>query len=78
MRHDGDIDINGLARATDGYIGAEIAAVCREAAMNALRETPNASAITFVNLQRAMEVVKPRTPKVLLEWYQSFESQRKY
>jgi SpoVK/Ycf46/Vps4 family AAA+-type ATPase len=78
MKHEDDIDVGELARLTDGYSGAEIAAVCREAAMNALRETANATKITIENLTHAMETVKPRTPRVLLEWYQTFEGQRKY
>ncbi|RLE62180.1 MAG: AAA family ATPase, partial [Thermoprotei archaeon] len=33
-----DVDLERLAKNTKGYTGADIAAVCREAAMNALRE----------------------------------------
>jgi transitional endoplasmic reticulum ATPase len=78
MKCEDGIDLNELARATNGYSGAEIAAVCRESAMNALRETPISTAVTSGHLQRALEIVKPRTPKMLLDWYKSFESQRKY
>ncbi|KAG2494237.1 hypothetical protein HYH03_007592 [Edaphochlamys debaryana] len=33
-----DVDLGGLAARTEGYTGAELAAVCREAALAALRE----------------------------------------
>ncbi|SIR21332.1 transitional endoplasmic reticulum ATPase [Haladaptatus litoreus] len=33
-----DVDLDSLARKTDGYVGADIEAVCREAAMAASRE----------------------------------------
>lgn len=32
-----DVDLNDLARFTHGYVGADLAALCREAAMSALR-----------------------------------------
>ncbi|BDZ72081.1 CDC48 family AAA ATPase [Methanobacterium petrolearium] len=32
-----DVDVNRLAEATHGFVGADLAALCREAAMNALR-----------------------------------------
>ena len=34
----GDINLKGLAQVTYGFVGADIAALCREAAMSALRE----------------------------------------
>jgi transitional endoplasmic reticulum ATPase len=34
----GDVDIDMLAAGTEGYVGADIAAICREATMLALRE----------------------------------------
>ena len=36
-----DVDFERLARQTEGYVGADIEAVCREAAMNASREFIN-------------------------------------
>ena len=33
-----DVDIDALAAGTEGYVGADIAAICREATMLAMRE----------------------------------------
>lgn len=35
----GDVDINSFAKRTEGYVGADIGAICREAGIIALRET---------------------------------------
>lgn len=37
MPLDDDVDVNNLAETTHGFVGADLAALCREAAMNALR-----------------------------------------
>ena len=37
----GDVDLDALARRTDGYVGADVEAVCREASMAATREFVN-------------------------------------
>lgn len=78
MKFGDGIDTNELAKATEGYSGAEIVAVCREAAMNALREEPPAPEVTLAHVQLALAAVKPRTPRQLIDWYQTFEAQRKY
>lgn len=78
MRFAEGIDIDELAKKTEGYSGAEIAAVCREAAMNALREEPPADVVEKRHVEKSLETVKPRTPKSLLDFYASFEAQRKY
>jgi len=70
------IDIDYLVRKTEGYSGAEIAAVCREAAMNALREETVSDTISLAHMNLALEQINPRTPKQLLQWYQTFQEQR--
>ena len=72
------MDIDSLAKRTEGYSGAEIAAVCREAAMNALRQEPPADQVEPKHVDLALENVTPRTPKNLLQFYANFDSQRKY
>ena len=37
----GDVDLDRLARRTEGYVGADVEAVCREASMQATREFVN-------------------------------------
>ncbi|EAY21307.1 ATPase, AAA family protein [Trichomonas vaginalis G3] len=78
MRFSTDTDIDELSKRTEGYSGAEIAAVCRESAMNALREEPPADIVEKRHIEKALETVKPRTPKSLLDFYANFEAQRKY
>ena len=54
-----DIDIEKLAEKTDGYVGADIEAVCREAAMIALREDMEAKEILMKHFEKALEKVIP-------------------
>ena len=54
-----DVDIKKLAKNTDGYVGADIEAVCREAAMLALRDDLEASEITYKYFKDAIDKVKP-------------------
>jgi transitional endoplasmic reticulum ATPase len=72
------IDACELSRKTEGYSGAEIAGVCRESAMNALREDENAVEIKVSHILKALDTQKPRTAKGLLDWYAQFEAQRRY
>ena len=54
-----DVDIKKLAKNTDGYVGADIEAVCREAARLALRDDLEASEITYKYFKDAIDKVKP-------------------
>jgi len=60
-----NVDLNELADDTDGYVGADIEALCREAAIDALRKDPAAKEITLDNFKSAMKSVRPSiTPDV--------------
>ena len=54
-----DVDLKKLAKSTDGYVGADIEAVCREAAMLTLRYDLEASEIPNKYFKEAIEKVKP-------------------
>lgn len=71
-----DIDIEDLARRTDCYSGAEIAAICRESAMNALRENPPSNTVNLSHFEKALTAIKPRTPESLLAFYDNFNKHR--
>ncbi len=80
---DEKVDLTELARMTDGYVGADIEAICREASIMALREviTPGMERemakevstsiiITMDHFDRAMTRVKPTTSRNKLQDYE--------
>jgi transitional endoplasmic reticulum ATPase len=54
-----DVDLKKLAKSTDGYVGADIEAICREAAMLTLRNDMESSEIPNKYFKEAIEKVKP-------------------
>lgn len=54
-----DVDLKKLAKNTDGYVGADIEAVCREAAMLTLRKNLDAEEIPYKYFKKAIDKVKP-------------------
>ena len=54
-----DVNLKKLAKLTDGYVGADIEAVCREAAMLTLRNNMESSEIQNKYFKEAIEKVKP-------------------
>ena len=55
-----DVKLSRLAKNTEGYVGADIEAVCREAAMLPLREDMNSETVSMKFFEKAMEKVKPK------------------
>ncbi len=54
-----NVDLKKLAEETEGYTGADIESLCREAAILALRESMDAKQITAKHFENAMKKVKP-------------------
>jgi transitional endoplasmic reticulum ATPase len=78
-----DVDIEQLAKETDGYVGADIEAICREGAMLALRsfirddmtpeqvkEGASTIRITKAHLYAAINRVKPTASRDMLHQYE--------
>ncbi|MDN5373247.1 MAG: transitional endoplasmic reticulum ATPase [Methanothermobacter sp.] len=55
-----DVDLEKLAAKSEGYVGADIEAVCREAAMLTLRDNMDAEEVSMKYFLEAMEKVKPK------------------
>jgi len=70
-----NVDMKELARMTKGYSGADISAVCREAAMKALRRDINAKEVTMVDFESTLEKVPPSISPDMENWYKSFMKQ---
>jgi len=65
-----DVDVQALAALTDGYTGAEIVAVCQDAAINAMHRDTHASCIEHQDFVRALAAIKTQlTPHVLAAYH---------
>ncbi|MGB8372210.1 MAG: CDC48 family AAA ATPase, partial [Halobacteriota archaeon] len=83
-----DVDIEQLAKETDGYVGADIEAICREGAMLALRgfirddmtpeqvkEGAPTIRITKAHLYAAINRVKPTASRDILHQYEKIATE---
>ncbi|MBI2101788.1 hypothetical protein HYT53_04210 [Candidatus Woesearchaeota archaeon] len=59
-----------LAKITEGYVGADIELVCREAAILALRENIRAREILPKHFEQALEKVRPSVTKEVQQTYE--------
>ncbi len=66
-----DVDLEQLQKNAVGYSGADVEAICREAAMNALRRDENAREVTLIDFKDAMSKVKPSITPDIAAWYQN-------
>ncbi len=65
-----NVNLEELAGKLDGYAGADIENLCREAAMIAVRESKAADKITSKHFEEAMKTVKPSIDDELMELYE--------
>lgn len=65
-----DVDLDELAMLTEGYVGADIESVCREAAIIALRENIAAKKVEFSHFQKALAKVGPSVTKEIEKTYE--------
>ncbi|MBD3259185.1 AAA family ATPase, partial [Candidatus Woesearchaeota archaeon] len=72
-----NVDIKKLAKKIEGYVGADIEGVCREAAMLALRNDIKSKEITMEHFEEAIKKVKASANKDIQQLYKSLESKFK-
>ncbi|MEM2070383.1 MAG: AAA family ATPase, partial [Archaeoglobaceae archaeon] len=68
-----DVDLEELSEMTEGYVGADIEAICREAVMLAMRENLNVEKVEMRHFLEAMKKVKPSVSESMLSFYERFE-----
>ncbi len=70
-----DVDLHELARMTENYVGADIEAVCREAAMRALREDINAQQVARRHFMDALTSIQASVTKEIIENYRKLDKE---
>ncbi len=70
-----NVNLEELAKSTKGYSGADIEALCREAALNALRRDINSKEVTKEDFDKAMEKIGPSIIPEIENWYRNFVRQ---
>ena len=67
------VSVEELAKITEGYAGADIEAICREAAIFALRKDISSKEVTMKYFNEAMKKVRPSVTKDIEEAYESLQ-----
>jgi transitional endoplasmic reticulum ATPase len=65
--------LRDLAKITEGYTGADLESLAREAAMEALREDLKSPFVKRKHFDKALEKVKPSVTKATIETYRKIE-----
>ncbi len=71
------MDLAKIAKQMEGYVGADIENLCREAAMIALRKTKTASKVTMEHFEAALAIVRPSTDTETVRYYEGLFKQMK-
>ena len=72
-----NVDLHRLAEMTEGYTGADIEAVCREAAMIALREKFEPRPVTIEHFLKALKKIPPSLTKEDVKRYEKLSEELK-
>ncbi|KAI8124939.1 hypothetical protein FF38_12501 [Lucilia cuprina] len=67
-----DVSLQELVKRTKGYSGAEIQAICHEAALKTLEKSFDAPCVTWSQFEYALKAVQPRTSPDLLRLYENY------
>ncbi|XP_073778511.1 ATPase family gene 2 protein homolog A isoform X1 [Danio rerio] len=71
------VHLEELVTRTERYSGAEVTAVCREAALQALQESISAEQVKDTHFQSALNIITPRIPESLLQTYSRYQQQQR-
>ncbi|KAF8984478.1 Spermatoproteinsis associated protein 5 [Entomortierella lignicola] len=72
MACDTDVDIEQLAEQTEGCSGAEVVALCQEAAMKAMEESLDISCVSKRHFEQALMSMTRRITKEMIQFYDDF------
>ncbi|MDZ7701473.1 MAG: CDC48 family AAA ATPase [Halobacteriales archaeon] len=72
-----DVSLRELAEITDGYVGSDLESIAREAAIEALRDDPEADEVEMRHFRKAMESVRPTITEDILDYYEQMKEEFK-
>jgi transitional endoplasmic reticulum ATPase len=67
-----DVSLPELAQRTAGFVGSDLAALCREAGLVAIRENLKATKVTTAHFEAALKLVHPSVDPDSLKFYEEF------
>ncbi|MFT4313306.1 MAG: CDC48 family AAA ATPase [Candidatus Woesearchaeota archaeon] len=68
-----DVDLQTIADKTQGFVGADLEALCREAAIMTLRENAESKEVPMSYFEKALEIVKPSVSSDIEKMYQDLQ-----
>jgi len=71
------VNLKKLAKQTEDYSGADIEALCREAAMHALRKNKKSKEVTEKDFNKAFKESKPSLNEKIIKFYNMFNERTK-
>ena len=71
------VSIKELASVTDGFVGSDIEALCREAGMLALRESFDIENVTMSHFNKALERIHPTVTPDVIKYYEKISEKFK-
>jgi transitional endoplasmic reticulum ATPase len=72
-----DVSLRELAERTEGYVGSDIESVAREAAIQALRDDPDADLVEMRHFRQAMENVRPTVTDDIRDYFEEMKDEFK-
>ncbi|MFZ1023698.1 MAG: AAA family ATPase, partial [Thermoplasmata archaeon] len=70
-----DVSLTELAQRTEGFVGSDLAALCREAGLTAIRENIKATTVTMAHFDEALKITHASSDPESLKFYEDFAKQ---
>ncbi len=70
-----DVDLVDLAAKTEGFVGADLESLCREAALIAIRKNPDADTVHMEEFLEALKTIGPSVTEETIKYYENIKKQ---